>query len=449
MKTRDMTQGSPGRLILAVALPLMLGNVFQQLYTVVDAAVVGRGIGLEALAALGSTDWFNWMWLSVVQGLAQGFAIPVAQHFGARDMASLRRSLGNAASLGALFAVGITVAALFSIRPLLSMLGTPVEIRPMATAYLTVIFAAMPLVMLYNLLAGALRGFGDGRTPLLAMTLASLLNIALDIWFVMGLRWGVVGAAAATVIAQLCAALFCFHKLRGLTFLKLTRSDFRLERGMVRKLLRLAIPVSLQNAIIAIGGMIVQSVVNPLGVTFIAGYTATNKLYGLLELAAVSYGYAMSAYAGQNYGAGKIDRIRQGLRAGLVTGILTALVITASMLALGRQVLNLFIDPAAGSASLDIACEFLFLMSAWLPVLYVLHTVRSLLQGVGDTLMPMLSGLMEFVMRTGSALLLPRFIGYPGVFWAEVLAWAGADVILAIGYIRARRGIFSRAQRAG
>ena len=208
--------------------------------------------------------------------------------------------------------------------------------------------------------------------------------------------------------------------------------------------MRLGLPVSLQNCIIAVGGMVLQRVVNPMGVAFIAGYTATNKLYGLLELAAVSYSYAISAYAGQNFGAGQKDRIRRGVRAGLFTGARTAAGIALLMFALGRHILSLFIDSGAGGdEAMRMACEYLYTMSAFLPVLYVLYVVRSTLQGIGDTVMPMVSGLAEFAMRTGSALLLPHWIGYRGVFAAEVLAWLGADVILIAGYLRARRGLLA------
>ncbi|MBR3503382.1 MAG: MATE family efflux transporter [Clostridia bacterium] len=440
MKVRDMTEGSPVRLIMLVALPLMLGNVCQQLYTVVDAAVVGRGIGMDALAALGSSDWFNWMWLSIAQGLTQGFAIPIAQAFGAKDYAALRRCVGGAASLTALLAALLTGAALLAIHPVLALLGTPAEILPTGAAYLTVLFAGLPVVMAYNLLAGILRGFGDARSPLMAMALSSAVNIGLDILFVMGFGLGVTGAAAATVIAQGCSAAFCLLRLRGLDFLRLKRADFRLTRAQASSLMKLGVPVSMQNALISVGGMIVQTVVNALGVAFIAGYTATNKLYGLLELAAVSYGYALSTYAGQNYGAGQYQRVRRGVRAGAATGALTAAGISLAMFALGRPVLGLFIDPAAGTGeAMEAACEYLYTMSACLPVLYVLYVVRSTLHGIGDTLTPMLSGMAEFAMRTGSALLLPRWIGYRGVFAAEVLAWAGADVILIAGWMRAKR----------
>ena len=436
MRTRNMTEGSPIKLILAIALPLMLGNVFQQMYTVVDTMVVGKGVGMDALAALGSSDWFNWLFLGVVQGFAQGFSIPMAQAFGAEDRDDLRKYVGSSVLLTAVTSLVITAIALSTLRPVLNLMGTPAEIQPMAISYLTVLFAALPVVMAYNLLAGILRALGDGKSPLYAMVVASFVNIALDLLFVMGFGWGVVGAAAATVIAQVCTCIFCLYRLRGIEFMRLSRSDFVFDAARCGRLMKLGLPLSMQNCIIAVGGMIVQSVVNPLGVTFIAGYTATNKLYGILEIAAVSYGYAMTTYAGQNLGARKIRRIRRGTRAGALAGVITAAVIAGFMFLFGRQIISLFIDAGESDAAeaIRIAVEYLWLMSAFLPVLYILHVYRSTLQGMGDTVMPMMSGLAEFVMRTGAALLLPGLIGYWGVFWAEALAWVGADLILVPAY---------------
>ena len=431
-----MTEGRPISLILAIALPLMLGNIFQQLYTVVDTMVVGKGVGMDALAALGSSDWFNWLFLGVVQGFAQGFAIPMAQAFGADDRDDLRKYVGNAVTLAALTALVITAVALSTLRPVLNLLNTPKDIQPIAISYTTVLFAGIPVVMAYNLLAGILRSLGDGKSPLYAMIVASVVNIALDLLFVLVFHWGVVGAAAATVIAQVCSCIFCLMRLRSVEFLKLKRGDMQFDRARCGRLMKLGFPLSMQNCIIAVGGMIVQSVVNPLGVTFIAGYTATNKLYGVLEVAAVSYGYAMSTYSGQNLGAKKVGRIRRGTRAGALAGVITAGIIAAAMFLFGRQIVSLFIDSAESNAAeaIGIAVEYLRLMSAFLPVLYILHVYRSTLQGMGNTVAPMVSGIAEFIMRTGAAMLLPGLIGYWGVFWAEVLAWVGADFILVPCY---------------
>lgn len=438
MNVRSMTEGKPIRLILSVALPLMVGNIFQQLYTVVDAQVVGSVEGVSALAALGAADWFNWLFLGVIQGLTQGFTIPMAHAFGAKDYPGLRRYVGNAVALAVLMGAAVTAAALSALQPVLTLLQTPESVRPLSVRYLTVLFSGLPIVMAYNLMAAILRSLGDGRSPLYAMIIASLTNVALDLLFVAVWHKGVAGAAVATIIAQGCSCLFCLYRLRQIAFIRPAREDFCPRGADCARLMRLGLPVAAQNLIIAVGGMIVQRIVNALGVTFIAGYTATNKLYGVLEVAAVSYGYATATYAGQNLGAKKIRRIRTGVRASALTGVATACVIMAAMLLFGRGIISSFISGSAEEVaeSVRIGYEYLTMMSLGLPVLYVLHIYRSALQGMGNTLMPMTSGLAEFVMRTGAALTLPGWIGYRGVFWAEILAWVGADFILLPSYLR-------------
>ena len=436
MKTKNMTAGTPWKLILAVALPLMLGNVFQQLYTVVDTAIVGNVLGVNALAALGASDWFNWMFLMIIQGLTQGFTIPVAQEYGAGDMPALRRNVATAIKLSAVLGVALCAVSLATITPVLTLLNTPDTILPVSRSYLRILFAGTPLLMAYNLLAGFLRALGNGKSPLIAMVFASLVNIALDILFVAGFDWGVEGAAIATVIAQGCACIYCLKCFLRIDCLRLTRKDFIPERGMTFRHLRLGTPLALQNIVICIGGMILQSVVNNMGVLFIAGYTATNKLYGILEVAATSSGYAISTYMGQNLGARKFSRIRRGMRSGLVMNLIISAVIGALMLIFGKLILGMFItgDPTETAISMNYAYEFLAVMSIFLPILYILHGYRSALQGLGDTIMPMMSGFAEFIMRTGAALLLPAVIGYWGIFLAEVLAWLGADIILVASY---------------
>ncbi|MBD5170338.1 MAG: MATE family efflux transporter [Oscillibacter sp.] len=430
------TEGSPWRLLLLFSLPLMAGNIFQQLYTVVDTAVVGQALGVEALAALGTVDWLNWLTLGTIQGFTQGFSILLAQRFGAGDYGKLRQALVNAIFLSVLCAVVVTAGSEIIAEPVVILLRTPAEIRHISMAYLRLLFAGLPVVTAYNFAAAALRALGDGKTPLMAMVAASLTNIALDFLFVLGFHWGVQGAAIATIIAQCLAAACCIWRLCRIEVLRLSREDWRLEGTLCRRLMTLGLPMALQNFIIAVGGMIIQTIVNGFGVAFIAGFTATNKLYGVLEVAATSYGYAMTTYAGQNLGAGKLDRISQGMRAGLVIALVTSATIAAVMLVCGRWFLSCFIsaDAAQSEAALAAAMKYLRLMSLCLPVLYILHVTRSCVQGLGNTLLPMVSGVSEFIMRTGGALLLPGIMGETGVMCAEVLAWFGADLILVPSY---------------
>lgn len=435
-KIKNMTEGSPLSLIVSFALPLMVGNVFQQLYTVVDTMVVGKALGVDALAALGATDWLYWMVLGIVQGITQGFAILMAREFGAQRYADLRRVTGISVSLAAICAVVFLIASQLAAGPALRLLQTPSEIMDQALLYLRIMFLGIPIIMAYNLLACILRSLGDGRTPLSAMILAALSNIALDLLFVLVFRWGIAGAAAATLIAQVLSCVFCFLRLRRIDFMALHREHFRVESKTATRLMSLGLPMALQNVMIAIGGMIIQSVVNGFGVAFLAGFTATNKLYGVLEIAATSYGYAMITYVGQNLGAGKLDRIKAGMRSALAVALATSAVIACVMLLLGRGIVGLFISgsPEEVATATKVAYDYLVTMSVCLPILYVLHVTRSAVQGMGNTVLPMLSGIAEFIMRTGGILILPALLNETGIYLSEVLAWAGADLILIPSY---------------
>ena len=439
---RNMTEGSPLRLILGLALPLMVANAFQQLYTVADTAIVGSALGIYALAALGAVDWFNWMMLSCVQGLTQGFSVRMAKQYGAGDHAGLRKTVGNACVLSAASALVLTAAGQALIPVILRVLETPSDIVGMSRAYIRIIFLGTPVIMAFNLFSAMLRAVGDGRTPLVAMMIACAVNIGLDLALVGPM--GVEGTALATVIAQFCSVLVCLLGLRKTGMLRLARGDLRPERRLCGELLRLGIPIAAQNMVISVGGMIVQRVVNGFDVVFVAGYTATNKLYGVLEIAATSFGYAMSVFTGQNLGVHAVRRIRRGVRLGAAAGVVTSALIGVGMLLFGRNLLSGFItaqDPAEAARALDYAWRFLQIMSACLPVLYVLHIYRSALQGLGDTIFPMISGLAELLMRVSAALFLPAVLGYEAVFWGEVLAWLGADVILLSSYRARMRGI--------
>lgn len=435
-KIQDMTEGKPLSLIISFALPLMVGNIFQQLYTVVDTMVVGKALGVDALAALGATDWLYWMVLGMVQGVTQGFGILMAKEFGAKRYESLRNVVGSSAILSAICALFFLIVGQAAAQPVLELLNTPVEIMDWALMYLRIMLFGIPIVMFYNLLACILRSLGDSQTPLNAMIVAALTNIALDLLFVLVFRWGIAGAAGATLIAQMVSSIFCLCRILKIEFMRLKWEHFGMKSAMAVQLMSLGSPMALQNAIIAIGGMIIQSVVNGYGVAFIGGFTAANKLYGVLEIAATSYGYAMITYVGQNLGAGKMERIRKGMLCAATVAVITSLVIAAAMLILGNGIVSLFISgtPEEVAEATQVGYTYLSIMSICLPVLYVLHVTRSAVQGMGNTLLPMVSGIAEFIMRTGGVLLLPVLLGENGIFVAEVLAWAGADLILIPSY---------------
>lgn len=436
MQTKDMTTGSPAGLILRFALPLMLGNVFQQFYTFVDTMVVGQALGVKALAALGAAEWLTFLMFGLVQGLVQGFSLVMARQFGAGDDKELKKAVAGAVCLSLGAAVLFTALGQLMLRPVLLLLRTPAEIIDLTLIYLRILYASLPVAFAYNLLAALLRALGNSKTPLQAMTLSSFCNIALDLLFVFGFGWGIQGAAAATVLAQLLAACFCCVKLRGSGLFSLGNKEYYPDRDVIKEQLKLGLPMGLQNMITAMGGLIVQSVINGFGVLFIAGYTAANKLYGLLEIAASSYGYAMSTYSGQNMGAARYDRIGKGLRAANLIGAATALLMSAIMVFFGKPVLGCFLtgDSVTVEGAMRIGYQFLLVLAVFFPFLYILYVTRSCIQGMGNSLLPMISSIVQLVMRTGCALLLPALIGESGVFYGEVCAWLGADLLLAFSY---------------
>ena len=432
--TRDMTRGSPSGHIVFFALPLMLGNVFQQLYTATDAAIVGQFAGVTSLGAVGSADWPLWLWFSMIVGFMQGFSILIAQRFGAGNAAGLRRATAMTILLGAGIALFFSVAGIAAVRPLLRLLHTDQLVFEMAADYLFILFGGIGVTALFNLLTALLRAVGNSRAPLFAMVAAALINIGLDLLFVVCFRWGVKGAAGATVIAQGAASVFCLFSVRKLETLRPARADFRIHWGDVGMLFHLALPMAFQNGLIALGGMAVQRVVNQLGFHYVAGFTATNKLYGAFEMAAVSYGYAVTTYAGQNLGARNYARIRRGVNRALAIATVTSVAMSGAMYLFGESILSLFIEQSADPKIMEIATRYLFTMAATLSILYYLHVYRSALQGMGDTVMPMVSGFAECAMRVGAAWILTRSVGARGIFYAEPMAWAGATVILVIAY---------------
>ena len=432
-KTLNMTQGSPLKLLIRFSLPLMFGNMFQQLYTVVDTAIVGQGVGMDALAALGGVDWLKWMMLGIAKGFTQGFSVRIAQKFGEEDTAGLRRFMGQSALLSAILALVCLLLGQLALPLFLIFLRVPGELSGMASLYSRIIFAGLPAVFFFNYCSAMLRAIGDSKTPLVAMAVASVVNIGLDILAVFVLDWGIAGAAAATLVSQCLSGVICLIKICRTPLLRFQKSDLTPDRQVLGNLLRLGTPSAAKNTVIAIGGMVVMAVVNAFGTAFIAGFTSTNKLYGLLEICALSYGYAVITYVGQNYGAMRFDRIRSGMKSAAILAVVTALVISVLMFVLGRPIVRLFIsteNPADALQAENVAYRYLCTMAAWLPVLYILYLLLSALQGLGDTVRPMISGIIELVCRVAIAIFV-AYIGYEsGIFFAEIIAWTGAVVYL-------------------
>ena len=435
----NMTKGHPVGLLIRFALPLMFGNVFQQLYTVVDTAIVGKGVGMEALAALGTVDWLNWMFLAICQGFTQGFAVRMSQKFGEGDTEGLKHTIGVSVKLSAYIAIVSLIVAETGLPLFLKLLQVPGELLTYASLYSGIILAGIPAMMYYNYCASVLRAVGDSKTPLIAMIAASLANIVLDCIAVFLLDWGIAGAAAATVLAQALAGAVCMVKMLHTPQLRFEKRHMAKNPLLTRALMALGAPLAAQFVIIAVGGMAVQSVVNRFQTSFIAGFTATNKLYGILEIAAVSYGFAVTTYTGQNFGAALWDRIRKGTNWAVLLSVLTAMLIGGAMILFGRNITMFFIESEEKALELaagEIAYRYLCFMSFALPVLYLLHVYRAALQGVGNAQIPLWSGVVEFVIRVGASVLVGLSLWQDGIFWGEIGAWIGAAILLSAAYYR-------------
>ncbi len=454
-RVKDMTKGNATKLLVTFALPLILGNLGQQFYMIVDTIIVSQGVGLDALAALGATDWTYCLFLWSVQALTQGFSVKITQKFGEKDYEGLRTAVRMSVFLCILTGTLLTVLGVLLAKPLLLLMGTPEDIIRISHSYLSLMCAGTIIVTAYNMASAILRSFGDSKTPLIAMGIAALLNICLDLLFVLGFQWGVMGAAAATLLAQLISFLYCLKVIKSIPFLRSThqsadvtvpnettvQSTFSAQKKRVDvpvfiDLCKLGFPLMLQHVTISIGGMVLQSVINGYGMVFVAGFTATNKLYGLLESSAIAFGFATSTYIAQNYGAGLYERLRTGLRKAVFLSLSVSVCISFTMIFFGKSILMLFISSKEiyFEEALSTAYGYLFIMSITLFILYLLHTYRNALIGLGNTVIPMLSGFVEFFMRVSIALFLPGFLGERSLFFAEPSAWAGCTLLLIVAY---------------
>ncbi len=431
---RDMTTGNSAKQILKFSLPLLIGTVFQQFYNMVDSIIVGKFLGTQPFAAVGMTGSITFFVLGLVFGACSGFAIPVAQDFGAHDEAGVRRCVANIIHIGVIFGLVMTLATTLLTRQILVWMDTPEELMQDAYDYLFWIFLGIGSLMLYNLLAGILRSLGDSTTPLIFLILSSLLNIGLDVLLVWTLNVGVKGAAIATVIAQLISGLGCLvFMIRKFPMLRLTREDLRPDLPTIRRLSGIGFPMGLQFSITAIGSIILQKSVNALGTTIIASVSAAAKVQNLVVSPMDAFGVSMATFAGQNYGAGRIDRVRRGVRQ--VFWMLTAY----SLLALGivyfsgSTIALLFVD-ASETEILACTQHFLIMNGLFYIPLGVIYVLRNTLQGVGFSKIAMLSGLFELVARSVMGLFVVPKFGFNAVCLAHPTAWIMADLILIVLY---------------
>ena len=435
---RDMTQGSPTKLILGFFFPLLFGLLFQQLYNMVDTMLVGRFLGVQALAGVGSTGSITFLVMGFCNGICNGFAIPVAQKFGEGDYAGLRRFVVNALMTSAVLSAVITLAVCLLCRPMLEWMNTPQDIMGDAYAYLFVIFLGIPVMFLYNSLAGVIRSLGDSRTPVLYIVISSILNVVLDVVFILYFGMGVAGAAWATVISQGVSAVLCVHYVYRSDVIIIHRGDWKVDMPSVKHLMGMGVPMGLQYSITAIGSIVMQSAVNGLGSIYVASMAAGGKVTQMFFCPFDAMGSTMATYGGQNVGAGRLDRISKGLRSCSVLGIAYAIAAFLVLYLFGNQLTLLFVD-ASETQVLANAYQLLVINGVFLIPLAFVNIVRFLIQGLGFTRQAVFAGVFEMFARAFVGFVLVPAFGYVAACFAHPSAWIAADVFLFPTYFWAMR----------
>lgn len=427
---KDMTSGNSAKQLLVFALPLMVGNLFQQFYNMADSMIVGKYLGTAALGAVGSTGSLNFLILGFVSGLAAGFCIPIAQFFGAKDFVNLRRCVANMIYLAVGITAVLTVLTGLFTDDILRLLDTPEDIFDDAYRYIIVLFLGMAATMFYNILASLLRALGDSRSPLIFLVIASVINVALDLFFILVCKMGVLGAGVATVIAQAISGLLCLvYIIRKSTVLRLESKDWRPSLRMMKKLLYLGLPMALQFSITAVGSLILQQSVNRLGTTYVSAVSAGNKTSMMLTQPMEAMGVALATFCGQNLGAGKIDRARRGVHQGLAMTAVYVAAATVVSLVFGRYLALMFVSSdeiaVIGNIQTLLAIVGLFYWS-----LGILFVYRNAVQGLGYGVPAMAAGLFELVARAVIGIVAVPLFGFKAACFAGPLAWVAADLLL-------------------
>lgn len=438
---KDMTQGSPRRLILSFAVPLLLGNLFQQFYSLVDTVIVGKFLGVNQLAAVGATGSINFLIIGFCMGICNGFAIPIAQKFGARDETGMRRFVANSAWLGAVFAAVLTVATVMLCRQILVWMKTPSDIIEGSYAYIVIIFAGIPVTILYNLTSSIIRAMGDSRTPVYFLTLSAFLNIGLDLFCILVLDMGVAGAAIATVVSQAVSGLACLvYMIKKYEILRMRQGEAAISPELLVRLITMGVPMGLQYSVTAIGSVVLQSAVNTLGSTAVASVTASGKISMFFCCPFDALGATMATYAGQNMGAGRPERIRQGLKEAGIMGSIYAVIAFVVLSFAGRYVALLFVD-ASETVILDNVRLMLMANSAFYIPLAFVNIVRFLIQGIGFSGRAVFAGVCEMAARALAGFLLVPVFGFTAVCFANPLAWVFADLFLFPAYFKIMRRV--------
>ncbi|MCD7868875.1 MAG: MATE family efflux transporter [Clostridiales bacterium] len=432
---KNMTVGTPVKTITLFAIPLFIGNVFQQFYNMVDSVVVGNFVGSDALAAVGSCTGAFSLLLSLITGLTGGMSVIVAQYYGAGNQKMVKRTFISSTIVILGVGVGITAVGVVLSRPLLVLLGTPDNILEAAVTYLSILFLGTLANCLYNGMPSLLRALGDSLTPLIILVMASLLNVVLDLWFVIGFGLGVAGVAIATSLAQLISALvsivYVFRKMPELRF---SGKEFHAEKDIVREIVRIGFPAALSSCGVSISVMFMQRAVNAYGSTVMVGYTIGNRAENIGFCLSYSIGLAVGTFCGQNIGAREYERVKKGMRAGCLLALGYTLAVAAVFYLLARPLAGIFTSEAE---VIDVAISYIYVSTAFAPVLGLVFVFQNFLRSAGDVTPTVWMSLMEILARSLLAFLFSWLFGYTGIWWATPIGWT---LSLALGFFRYRTG---------
>lgn len=428
--TKDLTNGSPFKCILSFAIPVFFGMLFQQLYNLADAMIVSKFLGTDAFAGVGSTSSLYFLVIGTCIGICNGFAIPIAQMFGAKNEAMLKRFTAACIILCVILSAILTAVTTLSCKGVLTLMGTTEESFDYAYIYIVIIFAGIPFTFLYNMVSAMIRSLGDSKTPVYFLLLSSVINIVLDLLFIIVLNLGVAGAALATVVAQAVSGLASLiFMICNFKILRLSKSDFKPNSFTYWRLCSIGLPMGLQYTITAVGSVVVQSAINSFGEATVAGVSAASKVYSLISCPLEALGTTMATYTGQNIGANRFDRLGKGLFVSTMMGFVFSGVIFVAMIFVGNDLSLLFLKKEETKALAD-AYKYTLICTAGFPLLTCISTFRFSIQGMGYSPLAMIAGVLEMIARCFVGLVLPDIIGYTSVCISSPAAWFAADLFL-------------------
>lgn len=430
MATRDLTVGKPLPVLAKFSIPVICGNLFQLFYTLADSIVVGKAIGENALAAVGSTGVFVYFILCFIQGFTNGFSILLAQLFGCKNTEGVKKSIVASTYLSILFAITITVPACLATELVVKLMNVPLEISEDAYVYLLIIVSGTGATIWYNMISNTLRALGDSKTPLVYLVISSLLNIVLDIVFIVPFKLGVAGAAYATVLSQLISAILCtISAHHRFSEMHIEKPLWRFDKQVLTKHFKLGFLMGFQMSVMCIGQLVMQSSVNAIGTSAIAGYTAATKVDQLSVLVNNAFGMAIASYVAQNYGAHLYERIEEGTKASLILVLTTDLAMAALMLLVEPFIVTLFVSSPSPEVY-DYARLFFQVTLPFYPILGLILIYRTSIQSMGISWAPFASCIVELAARVCASLFLSRWFGYRGIVFSSPLAWIGSDIIV-------------------